>query len=177
MAIVKLKRSAEVARPASQGIQSLGDALALAKRQGISGPPFLVEELARSLGVRVVHEPMDQEMSGFLERRADGWVAGINSYHHRVRQRFTLAHEIAHFVLHRDQQDEFRDQTFARRKSAPSVMERQADDFAARLLMPDSEVRAAIDKGMRNLNDLALQFEVSSLAMRFRLESLGYRLT
>lgn len=56
-------------------------------------------------------------------------------------------------------------------------MERQADDFAAKLLMADADVKGAIDKGMRNLNDLALQFEVSSLAMRFRLESLGYRLT
>ncbi|WVK04401.1 ImmA/IrrE family metallo-endopeptidase [Xanthomonas campestris pv. olitorii] len=174
---MKLKRSAEVARSASQEIQSLDEALSLAKRLGVAGPPFLVDDLARALGIRVVHEAMDQDMSGFLELRSDGWVAGINSHHHRVRQRFTLAHEIAHFVLHRNQQAAFRDQTFARRKSEPNSMERQADDFAAKLLMADADVKGAIDKGMRNLNDLALQFEVSSLAMRFRLESLGYRLT
>ncbi|HDS1650390.1 TPA: ImmA/IrrE family metallo-endopeptidase [Stenotrophomonas maltophilia] len=177
MAIVKLKRSAELAPQASPEVRTLNDTLVLAKNLDLDGPPCSVEGIAKTLGIRIVYEPMDQEMSGFLERRMDGWVAGINSYHHHVRQRFTLAHEIAHFVLHRDHQNEFKDQTFARRKSDPNAMERQADSFAANLLMPESAVRSAIDRGLRNLNDLALQFEVSSLAMRFRLESLGYRLT
>ncbi|MBV6857941.1 ImmA/IrrE family metallo-endopeptidase [Xanthomonas campestris pv. zingibericola] len=116
-------------------------------------------------------------MSGFLEKRGQQWVAGVNSYHHPVRQRFTLAHELAHFILHRGDKARFDDHTYARRHDDRSPMEREADNFAARLLMPEPELRQAVDKGVRNLNDLARQFEVSSLAMRYRLEALGYRLT
>ncbi|WP_223181767.1 ImmA/IrrE family metallo-endopeptidase [Stenotrophomonas lacuserhaii] len=128
------------------------------------------------LGIKVVLEHMDDDVSGFLEKRSDGWVAGVNAYHHRVRQRFTIAHEIAHYVLHRNKQSEFLDHTFARRNDDRSTMEREADQFAAELLMPEIEVRGAVDNGLRKLNDLARHFDVSTLAMRYRLDNLGYRM-
>lgn len=116
-------------------------------------------------------------MSGYLERRGERWIMGVNAFHHRVRQRFTMAHELGHFALHRNDYSRFDDVTFSRRNSDPSRMERDADQFAADLLMPEVQVRAEIGKGIRGLNDLARQFDVSSLAMRYRLESLGYKLT
>lgn len=138
--------------------------------------PCRVEDVAEMLGIQVIREQMDDEVSGFLEKRGGRWVAGVNSYHHRVRQRFTIAHEIAHYVLHRKKQSEFRDHTFARRNDDRSDMEREADQFAAELLMPEAEVRGSVDKGLRNLNDLARHFDVSTLAMRYRLDNLGYRM-
>jgi Zn-dependent peptidase ImmA (M78 family) len=53
-------------------------------------------------------------------------------------------------------------------------MEREADAFAAELLMPEDQVRAAIRNGNRSLNDLASEFGVSSLAMKYRLQGLRY---
>lgn len=179
MAIVKIKKPVTVAPQAAgqQGvIGSLADLQAAMQAHGLSRVPCRVEDVASMLGIAVVREPMDDEMSGFLEKRGPGWVAGVNSYHHPVRQRFTLAHEIAHYVLHRKDREEFRDHTFARRKDDRSCMEREADQFAAHLLMPESDVRTSVDKGLRNLNDLARHFDVSTLAMRYRLENLGYRL-
>lgn len=179
MAIVKLRTP--MGPPAAKGspqgaIESLATLQAEMANRSIGSAPCRVDDVAQMLGIKVVHEQMDDEVSGFLEKRGDIWVAGVNSYHHPVRQRFTIAHEIAHYVLHRRKQSEFRDYTFARRNDDRSDMEREADQFAAQLLMPEGEVRAAVDKGLRNLNDLARHFDVSTLAMRYRLDNLGYRM-
>jgi Zn-dependent peptidase ImmA (M78 family) len=178
VAIVKLKTQITEARPAAQaGVRSLEDVQRLASQAGLSGPPFDVHQLAALLGIEVIFEQMHDDMSGYLERRGERWVMGVNSFHHRVRQRFTMAHELAHFALHRQDSSRFDDVTFSRRNNDPSRMEREADQFAAELLMPEAQVLHELDKGLRGLNDLAHQFDVSSLAMRYRLESLGYKLT
>lgn len=175
MAIVKLKTKTATPNWYVRGaVRSLADLRELMAREGLATYPVDVDAVAKLLGLTVLLEPMDDELSGFLELRGDSWVAGINAYHHPVRRRFTLAHEVGHFVLHRDAQTDFRDRTFARRTNDPSKMERQADDFAADLLMPAASVIEAIGRGLRNLNDLAQAFNVSSLAMRYRLQSLGY---
>lgn len=178
MAIVKLKQATEVVSPETRDeLRSARELDDLIKRNGLASVPLDVAGVARLLGIKTIEEPMDDDVSGFLERRADGWYAGVNSYHHPVRKRFTLAHEIGHFVLHRNEQQTFKDRTFARRANDPTAMERQADAFAASLLMPENAVKWEIANGLRNLNDLANAFNVSSLAMRYRLQSLGYSMS
>jgi predicted transcriptional regulator len=179
MAIIKLTSSPSAAIgskqiPEVRSIDALENAL---RARGLGQYPIDVEAVASMLGLHVVFEPMDDDMSGFLERRPTGWTAGVNAYHHPVRQRFTLAHEIAHFVLHRDEQREFRDQTFARRAGTRDRIESEADQFAAQLLMPSSAIAMSIRAGLRNLNELASAFKVSTLAMRYRLSELRYSLS
>jgi Zn-dependent peptidase ImmA (M78 family) len=137
--------------------------------------PLNVRGVAEYLGLEVVEEPMDDDMSGFLEIRSGRWVVGVNAFHHVNRKRFTIAHEIAHFLLHSDGQAVFRDRTFARRASDPSQMEREADQFAAELLMPADDVRQHIASGVTSLSALASQFGVSALAMKYRVQKLGYQ--
>ena len=178
MAIVKLKQQNLPVSPITRNELNSADELnALIDSKGLKSVPLDVTAVARLLGIEVIEEPMDDDVSGFLEKRGDNWFAGVNSYHHPVRKRFTLAHEIGHFVLHRREQETFEDRTFARRANNPTRMEREADAFAASLLMPENAVRWEIANGLRNLNDLANAFNVSSLAMRYRLQSLGYPLS
>lgn len=165
----------------SNGESSVRDAITSLSALKSSFPPSKfregtvdVEEIAKALGLAIIREAMDDDISGFLEKRLSGWVLGVNAYHHPLRQRFTIAHEVAHFVLHRGQQTQFEDQTFARRSSSRNPMEREADAFAAELLMPEDQVRSAIRNGNRSLNDLASEFGVSSLAMKYRLQALKY---
>lgn len=120
---------------------------------------------------------MDDDMSGFLERRGSRWVIGVNEYDHAVRQRFTIAHELAHFALHRVEQQEFKYQTFARRSKTGIPMDQAADRFAADLLMPVESIRSVLGQGIRSLNELASMFSVSVIAMKYRLRALGYQLT
>jgi Zn-dependent peptidase ImmA (M78 family) len=160
-----------------QGIRTLSELRQLIQTSNQNAFPLDVFRVATLLGLRVVYEQMDGEMSGFLERRGTEWVLGVNSTHNIVRQRFTAAHEIAHWVLHRDRNTQFRDETFARRSNDRNQMEREADRFSADLLMPEALVRQMIDDGLTNLNELANRFLVSPLAMKYRLVNLGYAVT
>jgi Zn-dependent peptidase ImmA (M78 family) len=178
MAIVRLAPRKTESPGANNEPRQLSDVTGLAERFGLTSVPVDVIEIAKVLGLRVSFEAMDDSMSGFLERRTSGWVLGVNVHHHPLRQRFTVAHEIAHFVLHRDQNPRgFKDETFARRNATGNQMERQADQFAAELLMPEEQVRKWVVAGVKSLNELAAKFGVSSLAMKYRLLSLNYKLS
>lgn len=142
---------------------------------GLLRVPVNVVAIAEFLGLEIVEEPMADDLSGYLEVRSGSWVVGVNSLHHPNRKRFTIAHEIAHFVLHSGQKKSFHDQTFARRNDDPNPMEREADRFAAELLMPEADVRQMISSGNTTLSGLAAEFGVSALAMKYRVQNLGYR--
>lgn len=173
MAIVRKKNSEPLVVPAAK-ITSLELAARL-REAGLMRVPLNIQGVAEYLGLEIVEEPMDDDMSGFLEVRSGRWVIGINAFHHANRKRFTIAHEIAHFLLHSDEQAIFRDRTFARRADDPSQMEREADQFAAELLMPESIVRQKIAEGVTSLSALAAKFRVSALAMKYRVQKLGYQ--
>ncbi|TCV95980.1 uncharacterized protein DUF955 [Luteibacter rhizovicinus] len=173
MAIVRKKTTQPTVGPA---VTMTGPELvAKLKAANLMRLPLNVRGVAEYLGLEVVEEPMDDDMSGFLEIRSGQWVVGVNAFHHLNRKRFTIAHEIAHFLLHSEGQTEFRDRTFARRTNDPSRMEREADQFAAELLMPAEDVRQKIAAGETSLSALAAQFGVSALAMKYRVQKLGYQ--
>jgi Zn-dependent peptidase ImmA (M78 family) len=153
---------------------NLHDARLLLSRSGFLKPPVDVFSLARYLGVVVQEEIMDDDISGYLELRAGRWVAGVNSLHHLNRRRFSLAHELAHFLLHRAQSQAFRDEVFTRRLGSRNKMEIEADNLAAEILMPDEFFRESVASGQRNVSALSELFGVSTQALRFRAQRLGY---
>src|SRR5690554_6330693 len=73
--------------------------LARAQEKGIETDPLDIERLVRSFGIRLSVVPMDDEISGHLSLDEKGWIISINSLHHPKRQRFTLAHELGHYLL------------------------------------------------------------------------------
>ena len=173
MAIVRKKTSQTTLPPTEQ--ETGPELVARLKGAGLMRLPLNVRAVAEYLGLEVVEEPMDDDLSGYLEIRGGAWVVGVNAFHHPNRKRFTIAHEIAHFILHSHGQTVFRDRTFARRASDPSWMEKEADQFAADLLMPADTVRQHIASGVTSLSALAAQFGVSALAMKYRVQNLGYQ--
>lgn len=178
MAIVKLNAAPSPSTlRVAEGVSSLEDLRSFIRSNRLDGAPIDVLKVADRLGIAVRLEQMDDDMSGYLTRIGDRWTIGVNKYHHPVRQRFTVAHELAHFSLHRSMQPRFDDVTFARRSESPNAMERAADEFAADLLMPKEAVSSAVNRGLRNLNALASAFAVSTIAMKYRLQDLDYQLT
>lgn len=135
--------------------------------------PVDIYSIAEFLGLEVQEEAMEDELSGYIEPRGSGWMIGVNSYHHPNRQRFTIAHELGHFLLHRPTEKHI-DVTFARRSGQRNKEEHQADSFAAELLMPEVEIRKLIADGETSLERLAAHFNVSAMAAKFRAKSLGY---
>lgn len=170
-----------MSRRAEQAAQDLLDALEIADL------PVPVEEVARRCGAAVTRERFRRDLSGMLVRDddGDGAVIGVNSTHHPRRQRFTIAHEIGHLRLHKGRKltvdsglrVDYRDDA-----GNPTILEeRDANAFAAALLMPAPAVQAAAEPLVRAgatrsslVSSLAGTFDVSEEAMGYRLLNLGF---
>jgi Zn-dependent peptidase ImmA (M78 family)/DNA-binding XRE family transcriptional regulator len=152
----------------------------LLEKAGVSDPPVSVQELARRCGVLVLHHDLPDSLSGLVFALDGGGVIGINAGHHPNRQRFSLAHELGHFLLGHHQggighEDRFHiDSSDAMPPGYDAGAERSANEFAAELLMPRKFVSAAF-RETTDPGDLAAQFEVSEVAMGYRLVNLGLR--
>ena len=108
---------------------------------------------------------LDQRRGG-----SSGYAIFTNANHPRTRRRFTIAHEIAHFVLHRVLIGDGIQHDALYRSSLSDPIEREANRKAADILMPWHLVDQAILDGLDTVDDLAAAFEVSRSAMSIRLE-------
>jgi len=160
----------------------------LLSTSGITEPPVPVERLAREAGALVSYQPFEaQDISGLLYRATDAApVIGVNSSNPKVRQRFTIAHELGHLTLHEGHdlilerlvRLNFRGATSS---TASDEEEIEANQFAAELLMPRDLLQHSLSVLLRGrpLPDLELvirlarRFEVSQPAMEYRLAGLG----
>jgi len=148
--------------------------------------PVDVELVAHRLNLRTEAAPLGETVSGLLVVEKGHGVIGYNATQAFVRQRFTIAHEIGHFVLHRSDtpSDLFIDTHYIvyRRDELSSTgedrREREANRFAAALLMPADLLRTEIQKQPFDFGDeemlpaLANKFQVSTQAMSIRLSYL-----
>lgn len=143
---------------------------------GIRNPPVPVGDLAKKLGAGLTYAAV--AIAGGVVVDEDGRATiTVKVDDARVRQRFTIAHEIGHLMLHASgPMFAMRDHDF--REERPREIE--ANQFAAELLMPEWMVRAQ----MRYLgthatpDKLALMFGVSQGAMARRLDEIfNYRLS
>lgn len=152
----------------------------------INAPPVPVERIAKKLGAQIHFSPLDDELSGMIYIKQGMPIIGINSLHHPNRQRFTIAHECGHLILHKTQitKEVHVDKAFPMlmRDSASAAgvneIEIEANYFAAELLMPVPFLAEALGNEPFDIDDdsaisgLAKSFKVSSSAMRFRLGNL-----
>jgi Zn-dependent peptidase ImmA (M78 family) len=143
--------------------------------------PVKVVSVANELGLKVYHlDSMPDEISGMIRREDkfggnSGYAIFVNGKHANVRRRFTIAHEIGHYVLHRDLiGDGIVEDALLRANGLTNAIERQANTFAADLLMPWSLIMEAGDKGIVMIDKLAKLFEVSKDAMSYRLLGVPY---
>ncbi|MXO31613.1 ImmA/IrrE family metallo-endopeptidase [Apibacter sp. B2912] len=139
--------------------------------------------ISENLGIDVKGEDMNSDISGiFVVKESNAYIR-YNNTESEVRQRFTIAHELGHFVLHKDIIPLFidRDEKIMYRNSESTTgeirKEREANSFAASLLMPIDFIKYEINKVPLyedNVPYLAEKFKVSEQAMIFRLANLGY---
>lgn len=140
--------------------------------------PVRLSELAKAFGVPVKAATLAPGISGEIRPGENGFVIRINRHDPAKRQRFSVAHELAHFLLHADQIGTGIYDDVLYRSSLSDRREAQANRLAADILMPDDLVRqqveAAHEKGVGDLVlFLAEEFAVSEAAMRIKLDQLG----
>ena len=134
--------------------------------------------IADTLGLRVMRIPLEPDVSGMLAKQpGQDPEVFINVTDSDVRQRFSCAHEIAHYIKRGSSpsnDDEWgyidRRGPAAARGSNPEEI--YANQFAAALLMPAERVKQLANEGMSAVA-MAVQFNVSLEAMAHRIDNLG----
>lgn len=144
-----------------------------------------LNKVAKHLGVELIEKDMESNISGFFVFKDQKAYIFYNKKdtNNKARQRFTIAHELGHFVLHKDMPISitksatvlFRDE---KTSSGEYKKEREANSFAASLLMSKGFIEYEIEKSPDDtkniLEYLAELFKVSEQAMSFRLANLDY---
>jgi hypothetical protein len=137
--------------------------------------PVDVSRLADALGLKVWEDDsLPAGTAGKLfQDPVNGGVKGysisVRASDPYVRRRFTVAHEIAHFVLHRNAIGTLITDDALYRSGLPTTMEAEANRFAADILMPKHLLDRYIAQYGVNTATLASLFKVSEAAMRIRL--------
>jgi Zn-dependent peptidase ImmA (M78 family) len=165
---------------------AIAEARAVLQRFGVVEPPVPVDEIARRLGADIQRRANSPDISGLLYREEGATIViGVNADDSPVRQRFTIAHELGHLQMHSGTplfvDRSIRVNSRLTGEAGRGGEERQANWFAAELLMPETMVRdtAASFAKSRQLSDdglvkaLAAAFDVSRIAMGYRLFNLG----
>lgn len=140
-------------------------------------PVAVAEELGITVKVATFADP---RIVGALLPQEDRWTVYVRSSDSPRRQRFTVAHELGHYVLHQAEHPEgiFDDDlNFLRTEgnvSGDREQEREANQFAAELLMPEDAVRTAYES-IKDISALARRFAVSQEAMGYRVLNLELR--
>lgn len=149
--------------------------------------PVPIDKIAKSLGAKVRFSPFDDELSGFVYIKDGVPIIGVNSLHHPNRQRFTIAHEVAHLQLHRDyitgevHVDKTFSETLKRDGSSATgteALEIEANQFAAALLMPSFMLEELLNESPidiedeDSLGDWARKFRVSKAALQYRIRNV-----
>ena len=139
-------------------------------------PPIDLEGLAAELGIRIRYEDLGRD-AGKIERieGSEGarYEITINSRDSDARQRFTMAHELAHYIKHRHllENGALADNAMYR-SHLPEPVEWEANRYAAQLLMPLSAMQQAWREGSRTPVAIARRLNVSEQAAQIRFDQL-----
>lgn len=143
----------------------------------IQKPPVSPFEIADQLNIPVFQWDFPSELSGIFVLDNKKACIGVNQHHPYVRQRFTVAHELGHFVFH-DAKDLFvdfldMDVVVTTMDDEDRSLEMKANWFAADLLMPRQWMYDDFERyGEKNLHMVAQKYEVSEQALWVRWVSL-----
>lgn len=143
--------------------------------------PIDINKCAQHLKVEVNPLELDENVSGFFVIKENKAHIGYNKNDNDKRTRFTIAHELGHFVLHAKQIPLFIDKYETKlyrdfsSTTGESIMEREANAFAAALLMPRKLILKELEEDNNKSNiikRLSQKFNVSIQAMGIRLVNL-----
>ena len=140
--------------------------------------PVKLGQIAKDLNISIKLSSMDVGISGQIMQENEGYLIRVNRYESRERQRFTIAHEFAHFFLHKPIIDSLpygiRDNVLYRSGESERI-EYEANRLAADIIMPMHLVKKILKEQFENnidnatIESMAAQFQVSKIAMEIRL--------
>lgn len=151
----------------------------LLAEHGVNEPYVPVDKMIKAKGI-AIREIDLKDISGMLVREQGAVVIGVNSKQAKTRQRFTLAHEFGHYLLHEGKavhyDKEFRlDLRSSASSKGTDIEEIEANYFGSSLLMPRTFLERDVSDRFIDIEDgnavkdLADRYRVSQQAMNLRL--------
>ena len=160
------------------------------KENSITESPVEIVKICKNNGIKVFEEYLPEDVSGLIVVDEEEWPKYnsnkfiiVNLADSAARRRFTIAHELAHFILHKE------DSKLYAHRDMPDNGIRKSDDFeqeanyfAANVLMPEELVREKIEVIKDSWGEIpisvlaqaiAASFGVSKSAATIRLRQLG----
>lgn len=157
------------------------EALRILEENFINSPPVPVRDLLEFAGLGLIKSEFnDGGISGVINLEKKYLYVNINDS--VERQRFTIAHELGHWILHKNEMESFKEMAVLYRRPLGiednDIWEQEANCFAANLLVPEKMLRviiAEIKKDYSYIDDafLAERFEVSRPVIGYRRKFLG----
>ena len=144
--------------------------------------PVKLGQLAKELEVSIKVSSMNTGVSGQIMKEGDHYTIRVNRHEARERQRFTIAHELAHFFLHKPVIDSSPDgikDNVLYRSGEPERIEYEANRLAADIVMPMPLVAKVLSDEFggvvteATIESLAARFQVSKAAMEIRLSTFA----
>ena len=152
---------------------NLAEAINIIRKLQDGGPPIMLVPIAEKLGLKVKkHKGWSNNISGKLVRddtAPAGFTIYSNADHPAQQRRYTVAHHIAHFLLHSDKIDKFILEDTIGRGGLNIDEEAEANALALFILMPSFLLNKEIESGKDSIPELADIFKVSQTAMALRL--------
>lgn len=139
--------------------------------------PIKVGSVAKELGVTVKISTLPAGISGEIREIDGAIVIKVNRHDSKERQRFTIAHEISHFLLHKDKIGDGIIDDVLYRSCLTDELEAQANRLAADIVMPWTLIKRSLDrinaeKLEQKIEIIANEAEVSVIAMKIRFGKL-----
>lgn len=134
-----------------------------------------IETVVEVLGGRIGYLDMDawfNDKSGSIEvRGSSDFSINISSFAGPLRNRFTIAHELGHYILHSRLGEKVI--RLDRQVGVSDRVEWEANWFAASFLMPEGEFQKMLKVYNGDIDSVAAYFQVSSQAASTRKKDLG----
>lgn len=148
-------------------------AKSILKMARITSVPVDVKKIASVLGFTVVEYPFPDKLSGQVTVIEGQKIIGVNEKHPKTRQRYTIAHELGHFLNgHQHYQMSYIDD-HTRFYDPHFHQEKEADLFAGELLMPKDLLEKDVAELGVDVTKLSEKYVVSEQSMIIRLTSTG----
>lgn len=139
----------------------------LLKDAGISRTPVMIRDVVNHIkktsDLSVYSWAFGDNTDGIQVTHGDSATIGYNQDQHRHRQRFTVAHEIGHFMMGHTNGNS----SFDLDSKKPAEIE--ANQFAAELLIPLSLLNKELKSGNKDVENIARVFDVSQESVWWKL--------
>jgi Zn-dependent peptidase ImmA (M78 family) len=126
-----------------------------------------VEYLGGTVEIENNPAPFEKDGGSLFVQDFRNFIVYLSALTSPLRDNFTIAHELGHYFLHLPPKIET---PILLPRYGNSLIESQANRFAAAFLMPRAELREKALEFQKNISLLASHFEVSPSAVNVRMQ-------